>query len=320
MGVHQFNITNRGWYVAYRLLGTLHARSVAVMAGVEAFVPTQLAQHWGACITSADLTQWLQVGRFDGRAVQPAGIAHMSEATRLGDECELTPLVGTPTGAWFLDFGQNLASTPTGLLISGRPRKDFGTMTVNLTKGGKVDLVKEAGGTLTRIQVGLGWDTRQTAGDAYDLDASVIALNASGVSPGAPWFVFYGNLKAPGDAIVHHGDNLTGTGTGDDEQISVNLAAIPDDITELMIAVTIYEAAKRSGQSFALVNNAFVRVSDESTGTELARYDLTEDTAPGVNCLVFAKVYRHGGTWNLKAIGDGFTNELQGLVDTYKIA
>lgn len=311
------SLTNRGWYVLYRLLGSLGARRTHQLGGENVYIPTALAQHWGAAIVAADYGSWLQVGRYDGKAVVATGIAISRDAVS-GEDCELTPLSGTPMGAWLFQIGQDLAAASSGLVITAQPRKD-NRMSVNLTKGGKVDLSKEAGGTLAKVRVGLGWDVRRTDGQAYDLDASVITVGADGACISTDWFVFYNNAKSPGDVIVHQGDNLTGSGTGDDEQIVIDLAQLPDKAQELVVAVTIHEARARGGQSFGLVENAFVRIIDESTGTELARYDLTEDTEPGVNCLVFGKLYRRDGSWNFRALGDGFKDELGGLVTAYKI-
>jgi len=316
--VDAFTVTNRGWYLLYRVLKTAGARSVDRMAEPDAYVTAALANHWGSTLVCACLDDWLQLGRWDGHAVVPAGVVHRSNSAALADTYELTALPGTPLHGWLNDVGQQLATTPSGLHITGQPRKD-NPMTVNLVKGGKVDLTKEAGGTLAKVRIGLGWDARKTAGADFDLDASVVGLNDAGVAVSSDWFVYYNNLKAPGGVIAHAGDNLTGTGTGDDEQIVVDLANLPAEVVDLRIVVTIYDARKRGGQTFGSVENAFVRVVDESTGNELSRYDLTEDTEPGVNALVFAKLYRHGGSWSFRAIGDGFPDELEGLVRAFKI-
>lgn len=192
-------------------------------------------------------------------------------------------------------------------------------MTVNLTKGGNVDLTKAAGGTLTSIRVALGWEPRKNAGDAFDLDASIVGLGDNGLSAGADWFVFYNHLTSADGAIVHQGDERTGETAGDDEQIIIDFTKLPETIHELVVAVTIHKAVER-GQNFGQVDNAYVRVVDESNGTELARYDLTEDSS-GVNTLVFGKAYRKDGAWKFKALGDsGYTNELQGIIDAYKVA
>lgn len=310
-------ITNRGWYLLHQFVSTAGGRSTDLMAGRGTYIPTVLINHWGAVIMAADPSEWLQIGQWNGISVVAAGIIRTSEADRYRDTHELSKLADTQLYPWLSDIGMTLATTPTGVVITGKPKGN--PMAINLLKGGKVDLTKEAGGTLTKVRVGLGWDVRRTDGPAYDLDASVIGLNSSGACPDPSWFVFYNNLAAPGDVVVHQGDNLTGGGDGDDEQVLIDLARVPADIAELVVAVTIHEAKARGGQNFGLVENAFVRVIDESSGTELARFDLTEDTGQGVNSLVFGKLYRHGASWNFRAIGDGFTNELQGLVTAYKI-
>jgi tellurium resistance protein TerD len=189
---------------------------------------------------------------------------------------------------------------------------------ISLAKGGNVDLTKEAGGVLSKIRIGLGWDLRKTGGDAFDLDASVVGLTDAGVSAGTDWFVFYNRLASPGNAIVHQGDELTGAAEGDDEQIVIDFSLLPDHIAELVVAVTIHEAGTR-GQNFGMVDNAYVRVVNEDGGAELARYDLSEDGS-GLNTVVMGKAYRKDGGWKFKALGDGFATEMQGIIDAYKIA
>lgn len=191
---------------------------------------------------------------------------------------------------------------------------------INLSKGESVDLTKQAGGTLTMARVGLGWDASEAGGPACDLDASIVGCDSGGVSVGEDWFIFYNRLTSPLNAIVHQGDELTGDSAGDDEQIVIDLTKIPDSIAELAVAVTIHKAAERGGQNFSKIKNAYVRISDETTGTELARYDLSRDGATW-NSMVFGKLYRDGAAWKFQAQGDaGYTTELQGIVDAFKIA
>lgn len=311
-------ITNRGWYLLHQVVSAAGGRSTDLMAGRDAYVPTALANHWGAVIMALNPDEWVQIGQWNGISVVAAGLCRTADAGRYRDTHELSKLADTPLHPWLSEIGMTLATAPSGVVISGKPTKG-NPMAVNLSKGGKVDLTKEAGGTLTKVRVGLGWDVRRTTGDAYDLDASVIGLNGTGACVSKEWFVFYNNMTAPGDVVVHQGDNLTGGGDGDDEQILIDLARVPAEVTELVVAVTIHEAKARGGQNFGLVENAFVRVVDESSNTELARYDLTEDTEAGVNSLVFGKLYRHNQAWNFRALGDGFKDELQGLVTAYKI-
>ena len=150
-------------------------------------------------------------------------------------------------------------------------------MGVSLSKGGNVSLTKEAPG-LTAVTVGLGWDARSTTGTDFDLDASAIMAGASGKVLSDGHFVFFNNLKSVDGSVEHTGDNLTGEGDGDDEQITVNLAAVPPEVDKIVFPVSIYDAAARS-QSFGQVRNAFIRVINQAGGTEIARYDLSEDAS-----------------------------------------
>lgn len=191
-------------------------------------------------------------------------------------------------------------------------------MTVNLVKGAKVDLTKQAGGQLNKVRIGLGWDVRKTAGASFDLDAAIVVLDHNAMCIGAKWFVYYNNLVAPDRAIVHCGDQLTGAAEGDDETIIVDLSLLPPNALDLRIVVTIYDA-KRRQQRFTDVQNAFVRAVDEDTGKELARYDLSEECEPGVNALEFAKLYKLGEMWHLRAVGQGYVDEMVGLTRAYQI-
>ena len=184
-------------------------------------------------------------------------------------------------------------------------------MPINLSKGQKVDLTKGNPG-LTKIMVGLGWDVNSfdTGGD-FDLDAAAFLLGESGKVTSSGDFVFYGNLKHSSGAVEHLGDNLTGEGAGDDEQIRIDLTKVPDNIQRIAFTVTIYDAAERR-QNFGQVSNAYVRVVDESTGMELIRYDLEEDFSIET-AIVVAEIYRHNGEWKFNAIGSGFQGGLEAL-------
>jgi tellurium resistance protein TerD len=312
-----FAITNRGWYRLHRFLRSTGARNVDLMAEQEAFVPSRLAVHWGQCISSAGAGDWYLIGSFDGHAVVPSGIVHANHARGLEDQFELTPLAGTLTYMWLLSIGQELSTAVSGYLISGKPRKGS-PMSYSTTKGEKVDLDKAAAdaGTpgLTKLRVGLGWDARKSDGADFDLDAVVLGLNSSGKVVSDDWRVFFNNKTAPGNAIVHNGDNLTGDGDGDDETVDIDLSAIPDDVTDLRIYVTIYEATKRGNLNFGLVQNAFIRIYEPDSGTEVLRFDLSED-AGVTQSLEFGKIYRTapGAPWNFKAIADGHKHELDGV-------
>jgi tellurium resistance protein TerD len=189
---------------------------------------------------------------------------------------------------------------------------------VNLTKGGNVSLTKEAGGTLSAVTVGLGWDARTTDGAAFDLDASAILVKADGKVLSDKHFVFYGNLASPENAVVHSGDNLTGAGAGDDEQIKVSLGTVPADVDKIVFPVSVYEADKH-GQNFGQVRNAFIRVVNDADGSELARYDLSED-ASTETAMVFGELYRNGAEWKFRAVGQGYSAGLRGIAQDYGVS
>lgn len=190
-------------------------------------------------------------------------------------------------------------------------------MPVNLKKGQKVSLTKGNPG-LSKVVVGLGWDVNQfdTGGD-FDLDASAFLLTDAGKTSRQEDFVFYGNLTHPSGAVVHQGDNLTGAGEGDDEQIKVDLALVPENITKIAFAVTIYDAEARR-QNFGQVSNAFIRIYDENNGQELLRYDLGEDFSIET-AAIFGELYKHGGEWKFNAIGNGYQGGLAAICASYGI-
>lgn len=183
-------------------------------------------------------------------------------------------------------------------------------MAISLKKGGNVSLSKEAPG-LSKITVGLGWDSRVTDGAQFDLDASVFLCGDDGKAIDDNHFIFYGNLKSQDGSVEHTGDNLTGEGDGDDEQIKIDLNAVPAAIKKMVVSVTIHEAATRN-QNFGQVANAFMRVIDQNGGKELARYDLAEDYSVET-AMIFGEVYRHNDEWKFKAIGAGFEGGLGSL-------
>lgn len=190
-------------------------------------------------------------------------------------------------------------------------------MGVNLTKGQKVDLTK-GNPSLKRIMVGLGWDVNQyDSGADFDLDAAAFLLGANGKCPNEKDFVFYGNLTHPSEAVKHMGDNLTGEGEGDDEQIEVDLTMIPANIQRVAFTVTIYDADRRR-QNFGQVSNSFIRIVDDITGMELIRYDLGEDFSIET-AVVVGELYRHNGEWKFNAIGSGFQGGLAALCGHYGI-
>lgn len=190
-------------------------------------------------------------------------------------------------------------------------------MAVNLTKGQKVDLTKSNPG-LSKIIVGLGWDTNKyDGGSDFDLDASAFLLGADGKVSADTDFVFYSNLKHSSGSVEHMGDNLTGEGDGDDEQIKVDLSVVPTSVEKIDFAVTIYDAENRK-QNFGQVSNAFIRIVDEATNTELIRYDLGEDFSVETAVIV-GEIYRNNGEWKFNAIGSGFQGGLSALCQNYGV-
>ncbi|MGW3171028.1 TerD family protein [Streptomyces sp. NPDC001153] len=189
-------------------------------------------------------------------------------------------------------------------------------MGISLAKGGNVSLSKEAPG-LTAVEIGLGWDVRTTTGADYDLDASALLLNASGKVATDQHFIFYNNLRSPDGSVEHTGDNLTGEGEGDDEVIKVNLAAVPADVDRIVFPVSIHEADTR-GQSFGQVGNAYIRVANQAGGQEIARYDLSED-ASTETAMVFGELYRYGGEWKFRAVGQGYASGLRGIAADFGV-
>jgi tellurium resistance protein TerD len=189
-------------------------------------------------------------------------------------------------------------------------------MAVSLTKGGNVSLTKEAPG-LSAVVVGLGWDVRTTTGTEFDLDASALLVSEAGKVLSNEHFVYFNNLKSPDGSVEHTGDNLTGEGEGDDEQIKVDLAVVPAEVTKIVFPVSIYEGDKR-GQNFGQVRNAFIRVANQADGNELARYDLTED-ASTETAMVFGELYRHGAEWKFRAVGQGYASGLAGIASDFGV-
>lgn len=190
-------------------------------------------------------------------------------------------------------------------------------MPINLSKGQKVDLTKGNPG-LKNIMVGLGWDVNAfDSGADFDLDAAAFMLGANGKCPTDKEFVFYGNLSHPSGAVNHMGDNLTGEGEGDDEQVQVDLSKVPANVEKIAFTVTIYDAETRK-QNFGQVSNAFIRLVDEANGAELIRYDLGEDFSIET-AVVVGELYRNGAEWKFNAIGSGFQGGLSALCGHYGI-
>jgi tellurium resistance protein TerD len=189
-------------------------------------------------------------------------------------------------------------------------------MAINLSKGGNISLSKEEPG-LRKILVGLGWDERSTDGAGFDLDASAFLLAGSGKVRSDADFIFYNQLKSPCGAVEHTGDNKTGAGEGDDESLRVDLARVPEAVVKIPVAVTIHDAQARR-QNFGMIQSAFIRVVNEETGREIARYDLTEDMSTET-AMIFGELYRHSGDWKFRAVGQGFAGGLGPLATSYGV-
>ncbi|MGO4269937.1 TerD family protein [Paenibacillus sp. TAF58] len=190
-------------------------------------------------------------------------------------------------------------------------------MSISLSKGQRIDLTKTNPG-LSKAIIGLGWDTNKySGGHAFDLDASAFLLHAEGKAKGLEDFIFYNNLVGVNGCIEHTGDNRTGDGDGDDEQIRVDFSKIPAHIHRVGIAVTIHDGANRN-QNFGQVSNAFVRLVDEVTNREILRYDLGEDFSVET-AVVICELYRdsQGQEWKFQAVGSGFQGGLQALCKNY---
>lgn len=183
-------------------------------------------------------------------------------------------------------------------------------MAISLQKGGNLSLSK-TDPSLREVLVGLGWAARSSDGADFDLDASLFMVQANGKVRGDDDFIFYNQLKSTCGAIEHTGDNKTGAGEGDDEALKIRLADVPAAITRLVIAVTIHEAEQRR-QNFGMVQDAFVRIVNLDTNSEIVRFDLSEDYSTET-AMIFAEIYRHNGEWKFRAVGQGYSGGLAAL-------
>ncbi|KUP06368.1 chemical-damaging agent resistance protein C [Bacillus coahuilensis p1.1.43] len=188
-------------------------------------------------------------------------------------------------------------------------------MAIQLSKGQRIDLTKHDPG-LKYILIGLGWDVKQFDGAIdFDLDASAFLLDSQGKCRNDLDFIFYNNLQSPDGSVTHTGDNRTGAGDGDDEQVKIDLSKVPQDVDKVAFTVTIHDAAQRR-QNFGQVSNAFVRLENAETGNEIVRYDLGEDFSIET-AVVFCEIYRHRGDWKFNAVGAGYQGGLHALVQSY---
>jgi tellurium resistance protein TerD len=195
--------------------------------------------------------------------------------------------------------------------------KEKNLASLTLSKGSNLSLSK-ADPQLRRAMIGLGWDPRTTAGEQFDLDASALLLTAAGKVRSNDDFNFYNQLASPDGSVVHQGDNRTGEGEGDDEQVLIDLAAVSPEIEKIVIVVSIDQAEARR-QNFGQIRDAFCRVVNEDTDNEIVRYDLTEDAA-AETCMIFSEIYRHNGDWKFRAVGQGYATGLRGIASDFGIS
>ena len=183
-------------------------------------------------------------------------------------------------------------------------------MTISLEKGQRIGI------TLQKVGVGLGWDPNDASGSAFDLDASAFLLGMDGKLEDEKNFVFYGNKTSPDGAVVGADDDRTGENSeGDDETIKVDLNKLDSRVNEIIFTVTIYEHESRK-QNFGQVRNSFIRIFNDSTGEEIAKYELDEDFSIE-SAIEFARLYRKNNEWKFEAIGRGYPGGLQGLLTKY---
>ena len=183
-------------------------------------------------------------------------------------------------------------------------------MAINLQKGQRESI------HAPKFTIGLGWDTNSSStGSAFDLDASVFILGENKKVLSDQHFVFYNNLKSPNESVIHTGDNLTGDGDGDDEQLIVDLSKIESTASEICVVVTIHEAGARN-QNFGQVRNAFVRIFDTASNEELLKYELDEDFSIET-AVEFGRIYKRNGEWKFEAVGMGMKGGLSDYLNKY---
>ncbi|MDJ0319506.1 TerD family protein [Pseudarthrobacter sp. PS3-L1] len=188
---------------------------------------------------------------------------------------------------------------------------------LTLSKGSNLSLTKADPG-LRKAMIGLGWDPRTTAGEQFDLDASALLIRTGGKVGSNADFIFYNQLASADGSVVHQGDNRTGEGDGDDEQILIDLSTVPADVERVVIVVSIDQAEARR-QNFGQIRDAFCRVVNQETDNEVVRYDLTEDAA-AETCMIFAEIYRNNAEWKFRAVGQGYASGLHGVATDYGIS
>lgn len=184
-------------------------------------------------------------------------------------------------------------------------------MAINLQKGQRENI------NAPKFTIGLGWDINNTStGGAFDLDASLFLLNDGKKLVSENHFIFYNNLESPDKAVIHSGDNLTGDGDGDDEQIKIDLTKIDDAVKEITVVVTIHDADARR-QNFGQVRNSFIRIFNTDTNEEILKYELDEDFSIET-AVEFGRIYNRNGEWKFEAVGSGQRDGLDKFVSMYQ--
>ncbi|MBW3523979.1 TerD family protein [Chryseobacterium sp. NKUCC03_KSP] len=184
-------------------------------------------------------------------------------------------------------------------------------MAINLQKGQRENI------NAPKFTIGLGWDINNTStGGAFDLDASLFLLNDSKKLVSDNHFIFYNNLESPDKAVIHSGDNLTGDGDGDDEQIKIDLTKIDSAVQEITVVVTIHDADARR-QNFGQVRNSFIRIFNTDTNEEILKYELDEDFSIET-AVEFGRIYNRNGEWKFEAVGSGQREGLDKFVSMYQ--
>ncbi|MDD2867772.1 TerD family protein [Neomegalonema sp.] len=189
-------------------------------------------------------------------------------------------------------------------------------MALTLSKGQNLSLTKTSPG-LTRVLIGLGWDPRVTDGSGFDLDASAFLLGENGKVRSDADFIFYNQMTSGCGSVSHTGDNRDGAGDGDDEQMKVDLSKVPAHVQRIAVTVTIHDAEQRR-QSFGQVGNAFIRIVNDENDSEVVRYELSEDYSTET-AMVFGELYRHGGEWKFRAVGQGYAGGLRAMCQQYGV-
>lgn len=189
-------------------------------------------------------------------------------------------------------------------------------MAVSLAKGGNISLTRTAP-ELKNVLIGLGWEARSTDGEDFDLDASMFLLGDNGKVRDDNDLIFYNQLASTCGSVEHTGDNRTGDGDGDDEQLKVFLDKVPSVVSRLVITVTIHDAVARR-QNFGQVQDAFIRIMNLDNDVEIARFDLSEDYSTET-AMIFGEIYRYNGEWKFKAVGQGFNGGLEAMCGQYGV-